>query len=347
MEWRKSWNKVEHGEVEWQEVTYRGLAQPIKIPVAWVLKQPSEWVSACKSKQISAEFEKLAQATKYFEPNFFGVLVTHLKRVSTLAESEFSVLAALVNKLEEGCLEGAPLRYLSGYGNDTKFVEKNRHLLQLLLDVRFEGRVSEVGIEAFLDAKHADQHWILFSDLGNQILPFSKVRVTSADLDFDKVPCQKILVVENESCLQSIPQIDNCVAVLGCGQDLSWLQHKSLGDKKIGYWGDLDSWGFQMLAKARNYRHQVESILMDLTTAKQNHSLAVEEPTNATVGDCLTRDEQQALEFLEQQPLGRIEQEFLAADIVQEALLNWAKQTRSLTGDKKELPLKEPLISAQ
>jgi hypothetical protein len=52
--------------------------------------------------------------------------------------------------------------------------------------------------------------------------------------------------------------VPGTIAVLGSGQDLQWLSSEYLADKKIAYWGDMDSWGMQMLARARTYRPRVE-----------------------------------------------------------------------------------------
>lgn len=52
------------------------------------------------------------------------------------------------------------------------------------------------------------------------------------------------------------------MAVLGAGLNLEWLRAAWLQDRRIAYWGDLDTWGLLMLSRARERQPYLESVLM-------------------------------------------------------------------------------------
>ena len=66
---------------------------------------------------------------------------------------------------------------LSIEGIDTKFFERNAQLVTALLDVRFDGEVSKIGLASFLGAFTESDHWLLLLDLDGSLLPFKQMRV--------------------------------------------------------------------------------------------------------------------------------------------------------------------------
>jgi hypothetical protein len=76
------------------------------------------------------------------------------------------------------------------------------------------------------------------------------------------LPGSRVLVVENESSLYQLPQVSGTIAILGAGLNLGWLEAPGFDGKQLAYWGDLDTWGLQMLAAARRYRPQLRALLM-------------------------------------------------------------------------------------
>ncbi|MCG0434814.1 DUF2220 domain-containing protein [Pseudomonas aeruginosa] len=54
--------------------------------------------------------------------------------------------------------------------------------------------------------------------------------------------------------------------MFGGGANTAWLQAEWLKDRRIGYWGDLDTWGLKFLADARLRQPHVEAVMMDRDT---------------------------------------------------------------------------------
>jgi len=222
---------------------------------------------------------------------------------------------------------GKPLRLLSGHGVDTKFFERHELLLTRLLDERFQGAASEQGLLTFLDALDEHNHWLLLLPLGPGLLPFKRQRVTSKELSDARLPATNILVIENEQCAHQLPKMDDTIAILGAGLDLRWLKSTALTNKQVAYWGDMDTWGLLMLARARKYCPHLTPLMMNLGLFQRyGQSRSVPEPVDAGK-ECpieLTALEADFYQYLLHQKSGRLEQEYLPDDEVALALGNWA-----------------------
>ena len=96
------------------------------------------------------------------------------------------------------------MRTLSLEGVDTKFFERNARLVTTLLDARYDGEVSQIGLETFLGAVTEGDHWLLVMDLDGTLLPFQKQRVRSSELRDIALPGERLLIVENECCQHQI-----------------------------------------------------------------------------------------------------------------------------------------------
>ena len=111
------------------------------------------------------------------------------------------------------------------------------------------------------------------------------------------LPADNILIVENRQSSTGtglgLPPLDNCIAVFGGGRNLSWLRAPWLAEKRIGYWGDMDSWGLTILSEARRYQPRVQSLMMDVDTlARFAHYQVIESSPSTTCPDALTDAEQ-------------------------------------------------------
>ena len=92
---------------------------------------------------------------------FHSLLVRKLSLWRGRLAAEVVQAARLALALSPNCAAGRPLRMLSMEGIDTKFFERNAQLATALLDVRFDGEVSRIGLESFLGAFAEGDHWLL------------------------------------------------------------------------------------------------------------------------------------------------------------------------------------------
>lgn len=321
----EAWRQVRIGKVIWEPIQYRAASTPVDIPVTWQFSKPTEWIEAAGESSVRHEFQSMATLVEQTPAEFHSLLIR--KRSLWLGKPCEEVLQAarLAMAISPGCANGQPLRTLSLEGIDTKFFERNSRLVTALLDVRFDGEVSLIGIENFLGAFREGEHWLLVIDLDGALLPFRKQRVRSSELRQTSLPGTRLLIVENESCQHHLPSAKNTIAVLGAGFDLSWTEGQWLGTKRVAYWGDIDSWGLQFLAKARTAIPHLESLLMTEDDFDELKQAAVPEPVvaDARAPAGLTNAESKLYSRLLGESHGRLEQEFLPLNKVQQRILHW------------------------
>lgn len=96
--------------------------------------------------------------------------------------------------------------------------------------------------------------------------------------------------------------------------------------RRVAYWGDMDTWGLTMLARARQALGGVAAVQMDRACFDQYaEALAVAEPVpaSAETPNGLTVAEGSFYQYLHGQERGRLEQEFLPPEPVVAALRAW------------------------
>lgn len=320
------WRDVSIGEVSWTERAYRSTAGAISLPQHWRLLRPTDWIAACRSATIRAQFAALSAIIGAADPIFHEVLVRRRSLWREQPTEEVIHAAKVALRLQPGIAAGRPLRLLSIEGSDTKFFERHERLLTTLLDQRYDGEPSRLGLAAFLGALSEADHWVLVLDLDGALLPFEKQRVRCSELAATALPAGTVLIVENETCAHLLPRLPDTIAVLGSGFDLGWTAADWLNKKRVGYWGDIDTWGLSFLAQARaNVPHLVD-LLMDRETLDQHAESAVREPVPADSDPPagLLPNEAELYNYLLTQELGRLEQEFVAADRVRQAVAEFA-----------------------
>jgi hypothetical protein len=324
----RTWRELRQGTVLWETASYRATGAPVEIPVAWEISSPEEWIGAAADRRVRAEHESLRSLLAGTDPLFHGLLVRERSLWRDKAPGEVIQAARLAQLLEPGIAAGIPLRSLSLAGIDSKFYERHRGLILRLLDRRHDGEPTRQGLETFLDAARGNDHWLLLADLGMEpSLPFPRIRVRATDLS-SRLEARALLVVENESCLHFLPDdLAGVVAVLGTGNDLSWLGSAKLRDTPVAYWGDLDTWGLTLLARARSHAPNLTPLLMTREIFDLHSPSAVPEPSPASVDPPagLTRGEAELYRYLLSLDCGRIEQEFLSVERVRVAIRAWGR----------------------
>lgn len=353
-----AWQAVKVGEVVWLHKNYRGLEEVVNLPSIWRLANPSEWITACADKQIQAEFNKLSQvfddiypllindnpATKQSAYEFMAVFVRQRQLISHCDAPTLIQIAKLALSLDAGCAKGLPLRALSLVENDTKFFERHSRLITQLLDVRFDGQVSEQGLTQFLGASVYTEHWLLVVDLGclgNQskhdktqacLQGIEQLRMRGHELGklAQLAPnCKHIIVVENEQCLYQLPALPHTIAIMGTGFNLSWLASPWFANKQVAYWGDIDTWGLYLLALAKKYLPSITPLLMSAEIYDKHINRAVVEPKPqllTTHLHYLSTQEFQLFNRLLTAKKGRLEQEFLPVGLVYQEIQGWVRE---------------------
>lgn len=316
------WREETLGRVHWQATRFRSTLEAVELPVKWEICNPSEWIAACRSEALSKEFERLGALVEASPKAFHAFLIRKKNRLLNKPTEELVRAIQLAQQLEPHCAEGAPLRTLSLCGIDTKFFERHRQVIIDLMDIRFKGMVSELGLEPFLNARNTHHHWLVVQDLDGSLQTFEQIKVRDIELRKVELPAKQIILVENETASHLLPPMKNTMAVLGAGLNLAWLDTSWLQDKTVLYWGDIDTWGLLMLSRARKILPQLKPLLMTRETFDQHSAQAVEEKIHPgpQTPEHLDDNEAQLYQYLRARNLGRLEQEFLTKSLIEKAL---------------------------
>ena len=328
-----AWREVEIGQVIWQNIKYRSADTPVSIPVKWQLQRPSEWIAATEDPKVRDEYARLALLMRDLDPLFHSLIIRQRQLQLSTPDSEIILASRVALDLRPGYARGRPLRMLSLHGIDSKFLERNQNLMCRMLNLRFQHKVSAMGLETFLDAYNESEHWLLIVPLAEGVLPFRQLRLRSSELLATSLPSSNILLVENEKSLHQLPQVEDCIAILGSGFDLKWLQAQWLREKQIAYWGDIDSWGLAMLATARHHQPHLQSLLMkaEIFETYQDRSAVIEPQCyGPSPPEELTDDENKLYLQLLQCERNRLEQEFIPPSHVHRAVADWMMSANGL-----------------
>ncbi|MBL1276300.1 MAG: hypothetical protein COB30_009435 [Ectothiorhodospiraceae bacterium] len=327
----QAWPK--QSQLTWQQIQYAQLGAK-RVPSQLALgaiQALIEFIGGDAEKR-SQQWQQRISPILDVSQKLYPVLIKQLKKLESLSLDEAQMITQLLPQLSQGMGRGGYLRALPIIGVDTKFIEIHQSFITPLLDILQDGAISEHGgLMAWLDCIEAPGDWLLVRPLcpatTQAMGGVSILRMPTETLLSTPLPGERLIIVENDQSGYALPALPNTVAVIGGGRNLAWMAAHWLCQKRIGYWGDMDSWGFLFLSKARQYQSHVESLLMDRETLLSHRQRMVEEPDSYPgLPECLTEAERMVFQEIRDGAHGntRLEQERLSADHILNRLLSWS-----------------------
>ena len=337
--WIERWKSFAMPDLlHWKTVGFRQLGKqqlPARITIGSFQQLTQFCGSAAISQSARWQANMLPLLQRYRHEQVYPALVRHIEAVEGLGNSDAELLANVLPQLRRGLGAGGYLRALPLKSVDTKFVETYSGVIEALLDAVHEGEVSACGglypwLECLPGPRGLAQGVPVVRPLSPgtrhafQGLPL--FQLSAELLRQHELPATNILVVENLQSGLALPDLDDTIAVIGGGRNVSWMDAPWLAAKRVGYWGDIDTWGLSILSDARANLATLEPLMMDLATLKVHEERMVLEPEPlSTLPAQLTSQEQQlfldltAGRFLST----RLEQERVSSDYVSSALKIW------------------------
>lgn len=153
----------------------------------------------------------------------------------------------------------------------TKFIENNKGILKILLDVLIPDKIKmdESDFEKRYGLKYSPI-LIRIRILDRKLFInncFTDVNLTVDEFKQNPLACKNILITENLMNFLTLPSIDNTIALWGGGFAIDKLKNISwLANTNLYYWGDLDVHGMQILSQLRSYYPHVYSLMMNKET---------------------------------------------------------------------------------
>lgn len=174
------------------------------------------------------------------------------------------------------------IRQIDLPGIDSKFIEQHKTQLTVLLDALLPPSTIEHEAKSF-ERRYGlrfDQHLIRFRMLDLSIAASGLTDITLPLAEFCRLelPLKYVFITENKVNGLAFPDFSESMVIFSLGYGVGSLAEADwLKTKRIVYWGDLDTHGFEMLSRLREIFPHVESMLMDNTTLVKNRTLCVTE----------------------------------------------------------------------
>lgn len=303
------------------------------LPMTLVLEGFDELTSLLGPAALARRqhWESVLEPFRALDSALYPCLVRNLLSLELLSVTDAGRLAATLAQLEPGLGHDNFLRALPLTGVDTKFVEQHIALLTELADALDPGTVSAAGgLLAWLRCRPVPNDWLYVRPLcddGRRALGgIDLLQLSTATLLATPLPGRSVLIVENVAAGYALPPLPGTIAVFGGGANVRWTQADWLAQRRLGYWGDIDTWGLHYLAAVRRMQTHVEPLLMDLATIQAHLPCIVDEKEpNPAMPEHLSSAETELYQDLLARRYGGccLEQERLLADWVRVALHGW------------------------
>lgn len=319
--------------IEWRSVNHRVLGTN-EIPAAIWIDQLSDALGLIGKRRAADQFAALVELTRDKRPELLPWLTKRPMRTLELAE-DWPRLLEIIAWLLEHPRPAIYLRQIDLPGVHTKLIEGHRGVLAELLDLVLPEDsidVAHTGIGGFcrrygfLDKPSRVRFRML--DSNARLLPVEADQdITLTQTAFASLvfPVSKVFITENEINFLAFPDVSDAMVVFGAGYGFDNLAAVHwLHEKKIYYWGDIDTHGFAILNQLRGFFPHVVSFLMDQQTLISHRTLWGVE-TQPETGN-LTRlnfEESALYDQLRQNQWGeqvRLEQERIGFDFLRDVL---------------------------
>lgn len=303
------------------------------LPIALVLEGFDELTSLLGPAALARRqhWESVLEPLRAIDPALNPCLIRNLASFELLTVRDAKRLAATLVQLKRGLGRDNYLRALPLTGVDTKFVEQHLALLTELADALHTGAVRAAGgLLAWLGCRDVPCDWLFVRPLCDEgrteLGGVDLLQLSTATLLTTPLPGRNVLIVENVAAGYALPPLPGTVAVFGGGANVRWTQAAWLVQRRLGYWGDIDTWGLHYLAAVRRTQPHVEPLLMDLATVQAHLSCMVDEKEpNPAMPEHLSSAETELYQDLLARRYGGccLEQERLVADCVRVTLHRW------------------------
>ena len=323
---------AEYYRIEWRKVNHRVLGTN-EIPSEIWIDTLEDALGLIGKRREAARFAVLVELTGERQPELVTWLTKRPLRALELAE-DWPQLLAIVAWLHEHPRPGVYLRRIDLPGVHTKLIERHRGVLAELLDLV----LPEAAIDAtytgasgfcrrygFLDKPSRVRFRVLDPNIRLLAAVDQDITLTQASFSSLELPVSKVFVTENEINFLAFPDVPEAMVIFGAGYGFDnvaaapWLKQK-----KIYYWGDIDTHGFAILNQLRGFFPHATSFLMDRQTLLAHRSFWGVEARPETIKLARLNAEESALyEQLRWNHWGdrvRLEQERIGFDFLLDVL---------------------------
>ena len=308
--WITAWQQWRgSGELIWCHRKWRTLGTQY-LPQKLILDCPNKvalWIGeSARWKRATDRFSLLiAEWPTLLEqlPHYFDVLADY-------NENDFQRLCDTVNWFLLHPDSQLYPRQLPISGLDSKWLESRKTLIQQWL-----AAIQPMAVLGLKEPPRLIRMRILDPHLRTHMGGLGDITAPWEELATLVLPITHVFIVENQQTGLAFPDLAGSVLFMGLGYGVDILARIPwIAETQHIYWGDLDTHGFAILNRARNYLPNLHSILMDEKTLLQHQALWVYEKKQVAAPSLalLTQEEQSVYQGLRHDRWGksiRLEQE--------------------------------------
>lgn len=272
--------------IEWRTVNHRILGSN-RIPAEIWIDTLEAALRFIGKQRAAGQFAGLVQETGRRQPELMPWLKKRPLRALELAE-EWPRLLDVVAWLRAHPRPNIYLRQIDLPGVHTKWMEGHRGVLSEWFDLVLPKTCIEeahTGIAGFcrrygflekplrVRFRLLDPSVRLLPMQGDQDITLTQTAFASLSL-----PVSNVFITENEINFLAFPDVADSVVIFGAGYGFENLAAASwLNEKRVYYWGDIDTHGFAILNQLRAILPHAVSFLMDRETLLAHRALWDEE----------------------------------------------------------------------
>ncbi len=240
------------------------------LPTHAVVPTVRDALRLLKKEREADKFLKIAGIISADWPALLEWAGQYPHKVLTAGDDWTGILAVLKWFSLNPCC-GLYMRQLDIPGIDSKFIEQRKGILTELLNVILPEDTVDHSAPSFeqrfgLRVKPVQVRMRLLDQV-QYIQGFSDLTIPVEQLKDWSPAVNRVFITENEINGLCFPDTANSLVIFGLGYGVDILRAVTwLKEKKIYYWGDLDTHGFAMLDQVRSFLPQACSMLMDENT---------------------------------------------------------------------------------
>lgn len=283
--WIRSWDAIPLVRIDTRTFNHPVLGKNSLPDVGWV-DSLEDLVSLIDKHAELKAFKEICERTRKQQPQLLPWLGKYPMQALRHSEA-WPALLMVVDWLQANPQPAKYLRQMDVPGVHTKFVENHRQILSSLLDLslpedminkttsNFQSRYGFLNKPErirfrFLDIACNPYPHTLGSDLQINSQAFAKLAPEVT----------QVFITENEINYLAFPRVPASLLIFGSGYGFEHLCPAVwLKEKRIRYWGDIDTHGFAILDQFRHHFPHTESFLMDQQTLLHFRSLWGTEPS--------------------------------------------------------------------
>ena len=280
-DWVQAWQRVSVTDnVEWQERQWSSLGRQL-VPVRLALGSPDDiarWVGEEMPWRLArSRFQILVERW----PLIARRLARQYEVLSVYDEQDFERLIRMLAWLHDHPNSNLFPRQLPVAGLDTKWLESRKPMIaELLAALRgIDGPSSDFwqccGLRPLPNLVRIG---LLDPILRDRVGGVRDLSAPIEELSRLDLPAKYVFIVENLQTGLAFEDLDSTIVVMGLGYGVDALRHfSSIQRASAFYWGDIDTHGFAILSRARQYLPGLQSIMMDEATLLRYRELVVDE----------------------------------------------------------------------